>query len=133
MRKVRLIYKANETYLKTSYPAYYYGSPDNRVYIVYSASYLTPSGKSGKEFFIARHEEFSYNYMEDRIIEIATKKTPLLNSFIDKSGLKVTNIKSYKSCKSYEDAKELLSKWVGQESGNDSTKNTTKPINLQAD
>lgn len=115
MRKVRLIYKANETYLKTSYPAYYYGSPDNKIYIIYSTPYLTPSGKSGKEFNIVRHEEFSFNYLERRIIEISTQKIPFLNSLIDKPDLKFTNVKSFKSCKSYEDAEELLNKWVIEE------------------
>ena len=134
MRKVRLIYKANETYLKTSYPAHYYGSSDNRIYIVYSAPYLTPSGKSGKEFIIARHEEFTYNYLERRIIEISTQKTPLLNSFIDKPDLKLTNLKSFKSCKSYEDAEELLNKWVIEEiAKNKSGKTSVKPLNPKAE
>ena len=133
MRKVRLIYKANETYLKTSYPAYYYGSPDNRVYIVYSASYLTPSGKSGKEFFIARHEEFYFNYLENRILEISLQKPPLLNSFLDKPDLKFTNLKSFKSCKSYEDAEELLNKLVLEMIGKDSGKTGTLPVYTKAD
>jgi len=115
MRKARLIYKAVETYLPTVYPAYYYGAQDNRVYIVYSAPYVTPAGKPGTEFIIARHEEFTFNYLEQRVVQIDTQKTPMLSSLVDKRNLKFTNLKSYKSCKTYEDAEELLNKWISEE------------------
>ena len=115
MRKVKLIYKAEETYVKTSFPAYYYGSPDNKVYVIYKSPYLTPSGKSATEFIIARHEQFYYNYLEDKLIEYFTHKTPFLNSFIDKPNLILTTIKSSKSCKSYENAEELLNIWISNE------------------
>lgn len=115
MRKVKLVYKAIESYLPTTYPAYYYGSPDNKVYIIYASPYLTPSGKPGLEFIIARHEEFTYNYLEERLIHIYTLKTPLLSSLVDKKNLSFTNVKRFKSCKNYEDAEGLLNKWISEE------------------
>jgi hypothetical protein len=133
MRKVRLIYKAEETYLKTSYPAYYYGSPDNKVYVVYSSSYLTPSGKSRLEFIIARHEQFSYNYPEGRLIEISTQKTPLLNSFVDNRNLILTTLKSFKNCKSYDDAEGLLNQLISQDPAKNVRKPGFKTINPKAD
>ena len=114
MRRLKLIYKAVETYLPTAYPAFYYGSPDNKVYVVYASPYLTPGGKSGREFILARHDEFTYNYLEDHLVEIITKKTPLLSSLVDKRNLRITHIKTYKSCKTYEEAEELLHKWIAQ-------------------
>jgi hypothetical protein len=112
MNNAKLIFKANETYLPTPYSASYYGSVNGIVYIVYSAPYVTPAGKSGTEFFIAKHEEFSYNPYEDRIIQLSTSSTPMFNSLIDKPDLKSTVLKSFKNCKSYEDAEGLLDKFI---------------------
>ena len=115
MRNVKLLFTAKETYIKTPFPAYYYGSPDNKVYVIYKSSYLTPSGKTGHEFVIARHEQFFYNYLEDKIIEKYTNKTPFLNSYIDKPNLLLSIVKNSKSCKSDEQAEELLNIWISKE------------------
>ena len=115
MNNAKLIFKANETYLPTPYSACYYGSSNGIIYIIYSAPYVTPAGKSGTEFFIAKHEEFYYNPFEERIIQVSTKKTPMFNSIVDKPGLRLTVLKSYKNCKSYDDAEELLEKWISDE------------------
>jgi hypothetical protein len=65
-----LIYKAmgNEHYFPTPYPAYYYGIPDNKVYVIYSSHYEIPGGKVGSEFVIAELEEFSYNYEKGTLL-----------------------------------------------------------------
>ena len=112
---VKLLYKAEQTYLKTSYPAHYYGSPDNKVYIIYKTQDLSPTGNSVIEFFIARHEEFGYNYIENKLVELKTKETPLLNSFIDKPNMVISNVENPKNCKSYENALERLNTWIIQE------------------
>ena len=127
MRKVKLIYKAIETYFPTTNPAYFYGSPDNKVYVVYASTYLTPSGKTSTEFVIVRHQEFSYNYLEERLIENITKKTPFVNSLVDKRNPLFTNIKSFKSCKSYQDAEDLLNKWISEEMSKSTKSMVTKP------
>ena len=127
MRKVKLIYKAIETYFPTTNPAYFYGSPDNKVYVVYASPYLTPSGKTSTEFVIVRHQEFSYNYLEERLIENITKKTPFVNSLVDKRNPLFTNIKSFKSCKSYQDAEDLLNKWISEEMSKSTKSTVTKP------
>lgn len=108
MKNVKLLFTAKETYIKTPFPAYYYGSPDNKVYVIYKSSYLTPSGKTSFEFIIARHEQFYYNYLEDKILEKYTNKTPFLNSYIDKPNLILSIVKNSKGCRSYENAEELL-------------------------
>ena len=66
----KLIYKAkgNEHYFPTPYPAYYYGMPDNKVYVIYSSHYEIPGGKVGFEFVIAELEEFSYNYEKETLL-----------------------------------------------------------------
>ena len=117
MNKVKIIFTAKETYIKTLFPAYYYGSPDNKVYVIYKLSYLTSSGKNGHEFVIARHEQFYYNYIENKIIEKYTHKTPFLNSYLDKPNLILSIVKNSKSCKSYDEAEELLNIWISKEMG----------------
>ena len=66
----KLIYKArgNEHYFPTPNPAYYYGMPDNKVYVIYSRHYEIPGGKVGSEFVIAELEEFSYNYEKETLL-----------------------------------------------------------------
>ncbi len=68
--KPKLIYKAmsNKHYFPTPYPAYYYGIPDNKVYVIYSSHYEISSGKIGSEFVIAELEEFSYNYDKETLL-----------------------------------------------------------------
>ncbi|HUX95217.1 MAG TPA: hypothetical protein VMV47_05730 [Bacteroidales bacterium] len=68
--KPKLIYEAkgNEHYFPTPYSAYYYGIPDNIVYVIYSSHYEIPSGKVGSEFVIAELEEFSYNYGKETLL-----------------------------------------------------------------
>jgi hypothetical protein len=68
--KPKLIYKAmgNEHYFPTPYPAYYYGIPDNKVYVIYASHYEISSGKVGSEFVIAELEEFSYNYEKEILL-----------------------------------------------------------------
>ena len=112
MMKVKLIYKAEETYLKTSFPAYYYGALDDNVYVIYKSHYMTPSGKSGYEFVIARHEQFTYNYIEEKLIENLSQKTPFLNSLVDRPNIILANVKTSKSCKSYSEAEDLLNNWI---------------------
>jgi hypothetical protein len=68
--KPKLIYlaKGDEHYFPTPYPAYYYGMPDNKVYVIYSIHYEIPNGKVGSEFVIAELEEFSYNYEKETLL-----------------------------------------------------------------
>jgi len=68
--KPKIIYQAmgNEHYFPTPQPAYYYGMPDNKVYVIYSSLYKIPGGKVGSEFVIAELEEFSYNYEKETLL-----------------------------------------------------------------
>ena len=66
----KLIYmaKGDEHYFPTPNPAYYYGMPDNKVYVIYSNHYKIPGGKVGSEFVIADLEEFSYDYEKETLL-----------------------------------------------------------------
>jgi hypothetical protein len=65
----KLIYRArgNEHYFPTPDPAYYYGMPDNNVYVIYSNHCENSGGKAGFELIIAKLEEFSYNYEKETL------------------------------------------------------------------
>jgi len=69
-REPRLIYKArgDEHYFPTPNPAYYYGMPDNKVYVIYSRHYEIPGGRVGSELVVAELEEFSYNYEKETLL-----------------------------------------------------------------
>ncbi len=66
----KLIYKAkgNEHYFPTPNPAYYFGMPDNKVYVIYSSHYEIPCDIVGSEFVVAELEEFSYNYEKETLL-----------------------------------------------------------------
>ena len=60
-------------------------------------------------------------------VENITKKTPFVNSLVDKRNPLFTNIKSFKSCKSYQDAEDLLNKWISEEMSKSTKSTVTKP------
>jgi hypothetical protein len=68
--KPKLIYVArgDEHFFPTPYPAYYYGMPDNKVYVIYSNHYEIQSGKVGSEFIIAELEEFTYDFEKETLL-----------------------------------------------------------------
>jgi hypothetical protein len=67
--KPKLIYKATCTHLPTAFPAYYFGMPDGRVYIVYSKYYETVQGKTKIGYDIAAlgKEEIYYDYEKEKL------------------------------------------------------------------
>jgi|GEM_PF-2339900 len=67
--KAKLIYKATCTHLPTAFPAYYFGMPDSKVYIVYSKYYDTPQGKTkiGYDIAVIGKEEISYDYENEKL------------------------------------------------------------------
>ena len=106
-----------QTHLPTDYPVHYYGSPDCKVYLIYTLPYKTPLGIYRHEFIIARHEEFSYNYKEQKLIDLITNdKNPISLDFaIDKPFPRIKRIKIIRNCKTYEDAEEILNVLIYEE------------------
>ncbi len=60
----KLICKAEKTHLPTDFPVYYFGTQHAKVYAVYSILW------GGAHVLVAAIlEEFSYNYVEERLFE----------------------------------------------------------------
>lgn len=113
MKNVVLIHKADKTWLPTTYPAYYYGAPDSKIYIIYAIPYQTLSGKSGLDFVIARHEEFAFDYKKNQLISLlsgAKDRRLLYNFVVDNHNPQVKIIKITRSPKTYGQAERLLNK-----------------------
>jgi hypothetical protein len=64
----KLIHKSFVTYLPTKFPVQFYGLPDGKVYIIYARFFEIKYQRSGLEFILAEHLEFSYNYEEEKLI-----------------------------------------------------------------
>lgn len=67
--KAKLIYKATCTHFPTAFPAYYFGMPDGKVYVVYSKYYETPQGKTkiGYDIAVIGKDEVSYDYENEKL------------------------------------------------------------------
>jgi len=117
MKKAKLIFTAIETSIERSLSAYYYGTPDNKIYVIYKSPYEAPSGKTSFEFNIAKHEQFHYNYLEDKIIDNLTHEELRRTNCLDHPNLILSIVKSSKTCKTHEEAGQLLNSWITQEMG----------------
>ena len=97
----KLIYKSLERHKPTSFPAFFYGMPDNHVYVVYSKPYKTPSGRGKNEFIVGLLKEFSYDYKEELLFERrqGELKPLFLESFVDKYDPKLKIVKKSKKIK----------------------------------
>jgi len=64
----KLIHKSNITYLPTNLPVQFYGLPDGKVYVIFARFYEIKFQRSDLEYVLAEHQEFSYDYSEEKII-----------------------------------------------------------------
>lgn len=69
----KLISKSNMTYLPTSLPVYFYGMPDNRIYLIYSGTF---------DLNLVRDFEYVFGYFEDINYEYLTGKIYYLNCLL---------------------------------------------------
>lgn len=67
--KPKFICKVEKTHLPTAFPVYYFGMPDDRVYLIYSRLYDTPGGETRIEYVFAVLEEYSYNYETGTLVD----------------------------------------------------------------
>ncbi len=102
----RLIHKSHTTYLPTNFPAQFYGLPDGKVYVIYPRFYEIKFQRSGLEFVLAEHMEFSYNYPENKLIARGDNDSskPVYPEMVDKPAPKIRIIKVNREFYSFAEA-----------------------------
>jgi hypothetical protein len=108
----RLIHKTTITYLPTNFPVHYYGLPDGKVYVIYARFYEIKFQRSGLEFVLAEHLEFSYNYAEAKLASHAKtdSRFPVYPEMVDKPNPKIKIIKVNRGLNSFAEAFAQLNK-----------------------
>ncbi len=107
----RLIHKSYMTYLPTKMPVQFYGLPDGKVYLLYAKFFRVGYEKSGLEYIIAEHEEFTYDYGDNQLIRHDSAiKTKVYPETVDKPNPKIKIIKVFRSIKSFAEAFDHLNK-----------------------
>lgn len=122
----KLIYKSHITYLPTNFPVQFYGLPDGKVYIIYARLYEIKFQRSGLEFVLAEHLEFSFNYDEEKLTTHGndnSKKT-IYSELVDKPNPKIKILKVNREINSFAQAFVLLNKKA-------KTQLLKKPKNIQ--
>ena len=108
----KLIHKSFVTYLPTKFPVQFYGLPDGKVYIIYARFFEIKYQRSGLEFILAEHLEFSYNYAEEKLISTGNHdaKKPVYSELVDKPNPKIKIIKVNREFNSFAEAFNELNK-----------------------
>ncbi|MCG6187649.1 hypothetical protein [Maribellus maritimus] len=91
-------------------PVQFYGLPDGKVYILYAKFFKVGYEKSGLEFVIAEHEEFSFDYEKGQLIQYdsSMNKIHVYSETVDKPNPKIKIINVFRSIKSFAEAFEHL-------------------------
>jgi hypothetical protein len=108
----KLIHKSFVTYLPTEFPVQFYGLPDGKVYIIYARFFEIKYQRSGLEFILAEHLEFSYNYTQEKLISAGNQDTkkPVYSELVDKPNPKIKIIKVSREFNSFAEAFNELNK-----------------------
>jgi len=108
----KLIHKTHITYLPTNFPVHYYGLPDGKVYLVYARFYEIKFQRSGLEFILAEHLEFSYNYSEEKLMLHGNTepKNTIYPELVDKPNPKIKIVKVNREFNSFAEAIVQLNK-----------------------
>ncbi len=106
----KLIHRTHTTYLPTKFPAQFYGLPDGKVYIIYPRFYEIKFQRSGLEFVLAEHLEFSYDYKEEKLFIRGNLKNQksVYPELVDKPNPKFKIIKVNREFNSFAEAVENL-------------------------
>lgn len=106
----KLIHKTCATYLPTTFPAHYYGMPSGRIYLVFSRMNRIPSGRSFPEFVFAVHDEFRYDYENEKIrpVNQLHENKWLYSESVDKPNPRIRILKIKQNLKSYAEAITFL-------------------------
>ena len=106
--KARLIHRTYLTYLPTTLPVNFYGLPDGKVYIIYSRFYEINFNNSGLEFVFAVHEEFLFDYKNEKLLTVTPLGQPINAVLVDKPEPKIKILKVYRNVNTYSQAQKLL-------------------------
>lgn len=106
----KLIHQTHISYLPKAFSAQYYGMPNGKIYLVYPRFYEGGYGKSGMEFVFAVHQEFFYDYENEKIISINNNNNdrPVFAESVDKPDPKIHIVKVRKNLNSFGEAQILL-------------------------
>ncbi len=106
----RLLHKSNNTHLQTSLPVYFFGLPDNSIYLIYARIYEVNFNKSGLEFVFALLEEYNYDFDNNQIITGEYDKIDLtrFRKSVESREPQIKIIKSYRNIRSFVDAQKFL-------------------------
>ena len=108
--KAKLIYKVQQSNLPTQLPAYFYGMPNGKVYLVYSRFYDVNFDKSALEFVLAVHKEFTFNFDSGTLFSIALDEVipPSYYKLVDSIDPKIKIKKVYRNLHSYNEVFQKL-------------------------
>ncbi|NQU32038.1 MAG: hypothetical protein HQ521_02290 [Bacteroidetes bacterium] len=106
---VKLIHKTHTTYLPTKFPVHYYGLPDGKVYLFYARFYKEGFDKSGVEYILATHREFSFDYDNEKL-ELIGLNNSIYPELVDKAEPKIKILNVYRNINSYSEALARLNK-----------------------
>ena len=102
----KLIHKSYMTYLPTNLPVQFYGLPDGKVYLIYARFYEIGYEKSDLEFVFAEHEEFLYDYENEKLKLRGESKPgrPVYDEMVDKPDPKIKILNVYRNINSFAEA-----------------------------
>lgn len=102
----KLIHKSHITYLPTKFPVQFYGLPDGKVYVIYARFYEIKMQRSGLEYVLAEHLEFSYHYKEGKLTLHGNPETQksIYSELVDKPNPKIKIIKVNREFYSFAEA-----------------------------
>ncbi|MBW6537536.1 MAG: hypothetical protein K0B11_21185 [Mariniphaga sp.] len=109
---VKLIHQSSMTYLPSKTPVQFYGLPDGKVYLIYTRFYEVKYDRTYLEYVIAEHNEFSYDFENDKLIphEKPRGNTPVFNESVDKPDPKIKILKIYRNLSSFAQARTILNR-----------------------
>jgi len=105
-----LISKSKMSYFPTSLPVYYYGMPNGKIVLVYARHYKKKFNVTGLEFVFAVHEDFTYDFESDKILNqhytVISRKE--LVEITDCADPRIKINKVYRNLNSYAEARVFL-------------------------
>ncbi|MCG6189654.1 hypothetical protein [Maribellus maritimus] len=108
----RLLYKSNNTHLRTSLPVYFYGLPDSNIYLIYARFYEINFNKSGLEFVFAVLKNYYYEFETEKIATLKGVDTALslFRKEVEYKEPQLRIVKCYRNIKSFVEAQKFLEK-----------------------
>ena len=100
----KLIHQSSITYIPTGFPVHFYGMPDGKVYMVFARFCKQKAEKTDLEFVLAEHEEFSFDYQNERLIPKRITHYPVYYEMVDKPNPLFHILKTNSDLQSYDEA-----------------------------